>query len=133
MRGRNIIVQEHLETVTITNSETQSILFKFAFNDNFEFAKTDGVISIIVYPTVASGTPGTLTIKVSPVDQDGKEPQNVADHEQTLFNAVFVSQTKGTDGGYMYALTDLPKCFGLNVELTHVGTAVINTSVVLLY
>jgi hypothetical protein len=122
---------EQVQTVTVTNAETQTVTQGFNLSNGQ--AKSDGVITVILYPDIQSGTP-SWTVNIIPLDKSLNQPENASDVQLTLMTAEAVSDlVKGTDGGYMYALTDLPKCFGIDIEIVQTGTAVVNASVSTLF
>jgi len=134
MSARDIIVQEDLQdAVTITNSETQVV--NIMFNQNsYKHSKTDGIISLSVYPEITSGSSMTLEINAYPLDKDGNLPRNSADFKKVLrAAATFTSSAEGTDPPYMYEITDMVKCFGIQIELIQAGTGVTSAKVGLNY
>ena len=131
---RNIVVQEKvytLDNITNSNSSTQNVFFRQ--DSQWLHGKTDGIVSIILYPLEVSGTIGTITMGIKPLDEAGNTFAN-SDYDQTLMSAVSVSsKVKGTDGGYGYEITGLPKCWGFELTVTHAGTAVVTPIVSVLF
>ena len=126
-RMNMIHVVEDIETVTVTNAETQTV--QNTFNQVNGKSFTDGIITVILYSSITSGTP-SWTVNVIPLDKHLEQPENAADVKLTLMSGIAVADlVKGTDGGYMYALTDLPKCFGIDIEIVQTGTAVVAATV----
>jgi hypothetical protein len=132
--ARDIVIQEKVYSgIVVTNSETvtQNVLFRQ--DDKWKHGKTDGIFSFIVYPVETSGTLGTLAISIKPLDEHGVTFANT-DYNQVIKSAgTVLSKVKGTDGGYGYEVTGLPKCWGVEISFTHVGTAVMTIDLSVLF
>jgi hypothetical protein len=130
-QSQKMKIIEQVQSVTVTNAETKTITQSFNLSNGQ--AKSDGVLSVIIYPNITSGTP-SWTVNAIPLDKDLKQPENASDVKLTLMSAEAVSDlVKGTDGGYMYALSELPKCFGVDIEIVQTGTAVVVATVSILF
>jgi hypothetical protein len=132
--ARDIVIQEKLyENIVVTNSETvtQNILFRQ--DSKWLHGKTDGIFTLLFYPVETSGTLGTVALSIKPLDEAGVTFAN-SDYDQTLRSAATVlEKVKGTDGPYGYEVTGLPKCWGVELSITHVGTAVMTCTVSALF